>query len=182
MLKRFFYSVCILLLLVPIKIFGAHKVSEYFSSYYSKMYDIYADSAAENIYVFIHSDSENQIAAIVLCGKKEIEDFASRLDFIREQGTAGNRHKLIIKDIIVRCADREDWHTGDKQTLTTKWKKDFVFISAPSRKVDKFKQYKSTLALSVDELKQFTDILRHCYHAESMTTDLPQDPNMIIRY
>lgn len=183
MQKRLLYSICIsLLLFVPTKSSGAHKVSEYFSSYYGKMYDIYADSAAENIYVFIHSEDVNQLSAIVLCGKAEIEDFASRLDFIREQWNEGNKHKVVIPNITVRSADRNDWHTGEKQTLKAKWKKHYVCINVPSRKIDGFKQSKATIVFSIDELKQFSNLLRHCYHTETITTALPQDSNMILRY
>lgn len=162
-------------------LFAAHKLAEYQSSYYRTFYDIYADSTVENVYVFIHANNDSYLAAIVLSGKEEIDDFANKLESMLSFWDNGIKLKGKIEQVGVRFSVNSEWHNS-LQTLSIRQTDKHIFFFTKRLKDGKVKQHKANLAFTKDELKDFIGILRRCYHYKDTESYLPQDQNIIISY
>lgn len=169
----------VLSLLLPHHAEAAHKIGEYYSSYYSRVYYVLADSAAERVFVFMEAGRDSTLAAIELAGEDEIVAFATRLEQVLSQWDAGRQRKGALCDATVHFTSDREWHGFKGQPLRMAWKRNYVMITARRCKSGGVVMPAASMAFTYEELRQFAAMLRDSYHAQSWDLDMP-DGNVLV--
>lgn len=172
---------------------AADKIAEYYQSYYNELNDVYADSTAETIYVFVHSLEKQSLRSLVLTGQDDIRRHAEWVMRLADalEPAAKSRSRSIVKA-------QEPLKVNLKYSVDGEWREDSVMLTATleSKKrqlvlhlgVDKIKDADGKRRggfrlsfTSASDTREFAEMLGKCYHAVPMRPMGATDSNIIIR-